>query len=31
VLKERVKTPDQGYLPLEDSLISDGCPSNLST
>jgi hypothetical protein len=27
----RVNMPDQGYFPLEDSRINDGCPNILST
>lgn len=27
----REREPDQGYLPLDDSRIKDGCPNILST
>jgi len=27
----RESEPDQGYLPLDDSRINDGCPNILST
>jgi hypothetical protein len=30
-LMAREKKPDQGYFPLDDSLIRDGCPKMRST
>jgi hypothetical protein len=29
--KTREAEPDQGYFPLDDSLIREGCPNILST